>query len=37
MAVFNFIEGFYNSTWRHSAMGCPSPIEYEAKAMAEND
>jgi putative transposase len=35
MAVFAFIEGFYNPTRRHSAPGCPSPIE--ARAMAEND
>lgn len=37
MAVFVFIEGFHNSTRRHSALGYLSPIEYEAKAMAEND
>ncbi|MFC2998257.1 IS3 family transposase [Falsiroseomonas tokyonensis] len=37
MAVFAFIEGFYNPTRRHSALGYLSPIEYEARAMAEND
>jgi putative transposase len=35
--VFHFIEGFYNPTRRHSALGYLSPIEYEATAMAEND
>jgi len=37
MAVFHFIEGFYNPTRRHSALGYLSPIEYEARAMAKND
>lgn len=37
MAVFAFIEGFYNPTMRHSAPGYRSPIEYEARAMAENN
>ena len=37
MAVFAFIEGFYNPARRHSALGYLSPIEYEARAMAEND
>jgi len=36
-AVLAFIEGFYNRTRRHSALGHLSPIEYEARAMAEND
>jgi putative transposase len=37
MAVFAFIEGFYNPTRRHSALGYLSPIEYEARAMAMSD
>ncbi len=37
MAVFAFIEGLYNSKRRHSALGHLAPIEYEARAMAEND
>jgi len=37
MAVFHFIEGFYNPTRRHSALGYLSPSEYEARAMAENN
>lgn len=36
MAVFAFIEGFYNPTRRHSAQGYLSPIEYDERAMAEN-
>jgi putative transposase len=30
-AVFHFIEGFYNPSRRHSALGYLSPIEYERK------
>jgi putative transposase len=37
MAVFQFIEGFYNPTRRHSALGYLSPIEYEARTTAVND
>ncbi len=37
LAAFAFIEGFYNQTRRHSALGYLSLIEYEARAMAEND
>ncbi len=29
MAVFSFIEGFYNPRRRHSALGYLSPLEYE--------
>ena len=36
-AVFDFIEGFYNPTTRHSALGYLSPIEYEARALADNN
>ena len=32
MAVFNYIEGFYNQTRRHSAIGYISPIEMELKS-----
>ena len=28
-AVFQFIEGWYNPRWRHSALGYLSPINYE--------
>ncbi|MGQ5702864.1 IS3 family transposase [Sandaracinobacteroides sp. A072] len=31
MAVFHFIEGFYNPTRRHSALGYLSPLEYERR------
>lgn len=31
MAVFHFIEGYYNPPRRHSALGYLSPIEYERK------
>jgi putative transposase len=31
MAVFDFIEGFYNPRRRHSALGYESPIRYERK------
>ena len=37
MAVFHFIEGFYNPTRRHSALGYLSPIEYEARKMLMKD
>jgi putative transposase len=29
MAIFEYIEGFYNTTRRHSALGHLSPSEYE--------
>ena len=32
MAVFEFIEGFYNPYRRHSSLGYLSPIEYEKQA-----
>jgi putative transposase len=31
MAVFDFIEGFYNSRRRHSALDYDSPIDYERR------
>ena len=31
MAVFHFIEGFYNPSRRHSALGYLSPLEYERR------
>ena len=31
IAVFQFIEGFYNPPRRHSALECLSPIEYQRK------
>ena len=33
MAVFDFIEGFYNPRRRHSSLGYLSPIEYERGSM----
>jgi putative transposase len=32
LAVFDFIEGFYNPRRRHSALGYLSPLEYERRA-----
>src|SRR6266545_8182366 len=33
MAVFDFIEGFYNPRRRHSALGYLSPVEYERRSV----
>ena len=33
MAVFEFIEGWYNSHRRHSALNYDSPMEYEKKHL----
>jgi putative transposase len=35
MAVFDFIEGFYNPHRRHSGLGQLSPVNYERKRCAE--
>jgi putative transposase len=35
MAVFGFIEGWYNPRRRHSALGYLSPMEYERRVKAE--
>jgi len=37
MAVFHLIEGFYNPTRRHSALGCISPTEYDGRPVAVTD
>ena len=34
MAVFEFIEGWYNPGRRHSALGYISPIGYQRRALA---
>lgn len=34
MAVFTFIEGFYNPVRLHSALGYRSPIRYEQEMMS---
>ncbi len=33
-AIFDYIEGFYNSSRRHTSIGCMSPSDYE-RAIAE--
>jgi putative transposase len=33
LAVFEFIEGFYNPSRRHSGLGYLSPVEYERRAV----
>jgi putative transposase len=34
-AIFEYIEGFYNRTRRHSALGYKSPVDYEKATMEE--
>src|SRR5262249_9063404 len=34
IAIFEFIEGFYNPRWRHSSIGYLSPIDYERRHAA---
>ena len=36
MAIGRYIEGFYNPTRRHSALGYKAPIAFEAE-MAETE
>ena len=35
MAVFSYIEGWYNPSRRHSALGCLSPVSYEERTRTE--
>jgi putative transposase len=37
LAVFSFIEGFYNPRRRHSSIGYLSPIEYERRLATNPD
>jgi putative transposase len=37
MAVFDFIEAFYNTWRRHSSIGDLSPAEFERRWHAAND
>ncbi len=37
LAVFDFIEGFYNPKRRHSSIGYLSPVEFEARYYEQND
>ena len=36
MALFSYIEGWYNPGRRHSALGYLSPIAYETKMLSES-
>jgi putative transposase len=37
LAVFEFIEGFYNPRRRHSSLGYRSPIRFEQELISGND
>jgi putative transposase len=37
MAIFEFIEGFYNRRRRHSALGYLSPLDYEQRRAVDPD
>ena len=36
-AIFEYIEGFYNTRRRHSSLGHLSPAEFEEVKLAEED
>ena len=36
-AIFEYIEGFYNTRRRHSALGHLSPAEFEEVRLGEED
>ena len=36
-AIFEYIEGFYNTRRRHSALGYLSPAEFEEVRLEEED
>ena len=37
MAVFSYIEGWYNTARLHSGLGYRSPVIYEADMQADHD
>ena len=37
MAIFTFIEGWYNPQRRHSGLGYLSPVEYETRSKGETE